>query len=237
MGNGVDQTSVKGIWKNPKQAWAGIDDILPTGGRFGYEEAHTMNANEAKLLGFMKHARKELRTLEAEVPKNLSPKEQKEAARAVALLKAEEARMKQIKGDFGGVVMHRSRPQMLAAAKGAAAKKPAGRVYVDEAMYGEGIAGDMRSEGHKEKRWNKHAADKDMDAYYRQLAAKPEAQVRAWGATLAAGNGNPTVEGSNANFDAYLDELDKQALAKHVAHNRRLEHDAYYKHHPEEVEH
>ena len=46
-----------------------------------------------------------------------------EAARAVALLKAEEARMKQIKGDFGGVVMHRSRPQMLAAAKGAAAKK------------------------------------------------------------------------------------------------------------------
>mmetsp|Transcript_7955 Transcript_7955/g.19338 ORF Transcript_7955/g.19338 Transcript_7955/m.19338 type:complete len:310 (+) Transcript_7955:27-956(+) len=251
MQNAVDKTTVKGIWHAPNQAWAGIDDILPTGGRFGYEEAHGMNANEAKLRGFMKHARKELRSLEAHVPKNLPQGERKAAAKAMALIKGDEAALGKITKEFPmhGTRATRARPQMLAAQAAKAAKAQqavapkvaapaAGRVYVDEAMYGEGIVGDIKSEGHKARAWSKKAADANMDAYYHSLAVRPNLkQAAQWGASLSSSNSNPKVEGSNANFANYFKTLDAEAVQKTRAHNKRLERDGYFKNHPEEVPH
>ncbi len=87
-GSGVDETSVHNIWHNTKQvlltaspsvleketltrclqAWAGIDNILPTGGRYGYEDNHYMPADGAKLMDFMHHAKKEIARMEKKLP-------------------------------------------------------------------------------------------------------------------------------------------------------------------------
>ncbi|MGB1602940.1 MAG: hypothetical protein ACPIOQ_59970, partial [Promethearchaeia archaeon] len=74
----VDATSVHNIWHSKKQAWAGIDRILPTGGRFGYEEYHNVNGNQAKLLNYVKHARHELKTIEAHLPVDRGARGQEE---------------------------------------------------------------------------------------------------------------------------------------------------------------
>ncbi len=45
-----------------------------------------------------------------------------------------------------------------------------GRVYEDDALYGEGILGDIKSQGHKKARWSADSAKKDMKKYFSKLA-------------------------------------------------------------------
>lgn len=45
------------------------------------------------------------------------------------------------------------------------------RVYVDDALYGEGIAGDIRSLGHHEAHWDARGARNDMKLYFSKLSA------------------------------------------------------------------
>ncbi len=46
----------------------------------------------------------------------------------------------------------------------------AGRVYQDDALYGEGILGDIKSQGHKASSWSAHSAKSDMKKYFSKLA-------------------------------------------------------------------
>ena len=62
------KTSVHNIWLSPDQAWNGIDDILPTGSSYAYQNNHLTNANQGKLLDYMKMVRSNLRKLGEKLP-------------------------------------------------------------------------------------------------------------------------------------------------------------------------
>ena len=70
VGDGhLDRASVKSIWSSPNKAWKGIDSILPTGGRYGYEEDHLHTADQAKMLHFLEGAKKQVAKMRAAMPK------------------------------------------------------------------------------------------------------------------------------------------------------------------------
>jgi len=142
-GGAVDKTSVHNIWHSKKQAWAGIDQILPTGGQYGYESNHYMPANAAKMLDFIKHTKHEVARIEARLPPKVPKGEAKEEAEVKDVLDGDMKEVATIKDNLMGEKPHRaaaSRPTMLAT------RKSAGRVYVDDALYGEGIVGDVKSQ-------------------------------------------------------------------------------------------
>ena len=175
-GQRVDSMSAHNIWHTKKEAWAGIDKILPTGGRFGYEEYHNVNGNMAKLMNYMKHARNELKTIEAHLPQNDKSKfKRKEEKKLKMTLDSERNGLYQIKRQLNNErnAYDKSTPQMLAQQPKAAqqpktvqqpkatqqptaAQQPKAatvplkaaqkRVFVDDALYGEGIQGDIRSQ-------------------------------------------------------------------------------------------
>eukprot|EP00291_Cryptomonas_curvata_P019548 CAMPEP_0172169694 /NCGR_PEP_ID=MMETSP1050-20130122/10847_1 /TAXON_ID=233186 /ORGANISM="Cryptomonas curvata, Strain CCAP979/52" /LENGTH=188 /DNA_ID=CAMNT_0012840779 /DNA_START=1 /DNA_END=563 /DNA_ORIENTATION=+ len=64
----VGPTTVKNIWRSKDEAWKGIDDILPTGGGFHYQINHVLNANEAKLVDFVKMARTQIAATISKLP-------------------------------------------------------------------------------------------------------------------------------------------------------------------------
>ena len=193
----VDATSVHNIWHSKKQAWAGIDRILPTGGRFGYEEYHNVNGNMAKLQNYMRHARNEIKTIEAHLPQADRGFKRKEEQKVKLTLDGERNGLTEIKHELNGEtsVYDRSTPQMLVQVKPRAARK---RVYADDALYGEGIVGDIKSQvraftahvetilsycaawateglcyqGHHERKWSRKGAAADMNAYYAKLNKK-----------------------------------------------------------------
>ncbi len=159
-GQRVDSISAHNIWHTKKEAWAGIDKILPTGGRFGYEEYHNVNGNMAKLMNYMKHARNELKTIEAHLPQDDKSKfKRKEEKKIKMTLDSERNGLYQIKRQLNNErnAYDKSTPQMLAQQPKAAQqpktvaatvplKSAQKRVFVDDALYGEGIQGDIRSQ-------------------------------------------------------------------------------------------
>ena len=168
----VDSTSVHGIWHSKKQAWAGIDRILPTGGRFGYEEYHNINGNMAKLANYMKHARNEMKTIEAHLPQHQKGFKGKEERKVKLTLDGERNGLFEVEHELEGehAVYDKSAPQMLA--QQTSPKKAKKRVFVDNALYGEGIVGDIRSQGHHSRKWSRKGAEDDMDKYYDNLNKK-----------------------------------------------------------------
>jgi len=224
----VDATSVHNIWHSKKQAWAGIDRILPTGGRFGYEEYHNVNGNMAKLQNYMRHARNEIKTIEAHLPQADRGFKRKEEQKVKLTLDGERNGLTEIKHELNGEtsVYDRSTPQMLAQVKPRAARK---RVYADDALYGEGIVGDIKSQGHHERKWSRKGAAADMNAYYAKLnkkvwthpAKSPTAQLH-W--KKRAGD----------EMDEYLDSLTARSAQKKQMHDKLLKQEGYYHTHPEE---
>lgn len=167
-----------GIWHSKKQAWAGIDRILPTGGRFGFEEYHNINGNMAKLENYLKHARNELRTIEAHLPQTDKGVKGKDEKKIKLTLDGERNGLFEIQHELNGehAVYDKSTPQMLAQQPKATQSKTASashtRVYMDNALYGEGIQGDIKSQGHHARKWSRRGADADMAKYYASLATK-----------------------------------------------------------------
>jgi len=219
---------VHNIWHSKKQAWAGIDRILPTGGRFGYEEYHNVNGNMAKLQNYMRHARNEIKTIEAHLPQADRGFKRKEEQKVKLTLDGERNGLTEIKHELNGEtsVYDRSTPQMLAQVKPRAARK---RVYADDALYGEGIVGDIKSQGHHERKWSRKGAAADMNAYYAKLnkkvwthpAKSPTAQLH-W--KKRAGD----------EMDEYLDSLTARSAQKKQMHDKLLKQEGYYHTHPEE---
>mmetsp|Transcript_22113 Transcript_22113/g.44497 ORF Transcript_22113/g.44497 Transcript_22113/m.44497 type:complete len:331 (-) Transcript_22113:100-1092(-) len=231
-GGAVDGTSVHNIWHNKKQAWAGIDDILPTGGRYGYESNHWMPADGAKLLGFVHHAKKEIANMEAKLPANVPKDEAKEEGEVMGVLDKDLTGLANIKGELyqpKHSAAQKARSQMLAEAQR--------RVYVDDALYGEGIVGDIKSQGHKSHMWSRKAAESDMDAYYDHLNAQIRADnsVRHRVQSLSHA-GKPPV-GSNEDLDNYFNNLDEAAATKHAEHKHILDQEGYFHTHPQEHKH
>ena len=180
----VDATSVHGIWHSKKQAWAGIDRILPTGGRFGFEEYHNINGNMAKLENYMKHARNELKTIEAHLPQTDKGAKGKDEQKIKLTLDGERNGLFEIKKELNGehAVYDKSTPQMLAQQPKALKSKAAShkRVYMDNALYGEGIQGDIKSQGHHARKWSRKGANADMNKYYASLAKKVHMVKSSW---------------------------------------------------------
>ena len=179
----MDPTSVKGIWHSKKQAWAGIDRILPTGGRFGYEEYHNINGNQAKLANYMKHAENEIKTIEAHLPEHDKGFQGKEERKIKLTLDGERNGLDEVEQELGDehVARDKSAPQMLAQLAQPPAHpraRQAGRVYADNVLYGEGIQGDIRSQGHHSRKWSRKGAEKDMDKYFDSLQAQVEPTKR-----------------------------------------------------------
>lgn len=217
----VDSTSVHGIWHSKKQAWAGIDRILPTGGRFGYEEYHNVNGNMAKLQNYMKHARNELKTIEAHLPQNGQGFKGKEERKIKLTLDGERNGLFEIKHELAGErsVYDKSTPQMLAQQKQAPKR---GRVFVDDALYGEGIQGDIRSEGHHARKWSRKGAVSDMDKYYAHLQSKVHMVKKGW------------AKRSGDEMDEYMHDLQERSAQKQLEHSKLLKREGYYHTHPEE---
>ena len=91
MGQGkLDKASVKSIWHSPTSAWKGIDDILPTGGRYGFEVDHQHTHAQAGMLHFLKQADLEIKSLEKALPQDTSADTQKELSQARAVLDGED---------------------------------------------------------------------------------------------------------------------------------------------------
>ena len=129
-----------------------------------------MNGNMAKLMNYMKHARNELKTIEAHLPQNDKSKfKRKEEKKIKMTLDSERNGLYQIKRQLNNErnAYDKSTPQMLAQQPKAAqqpktVKQPTAaqqpkaatvplkaaqkRVFVDDALYGEGIQGDIRSQ-------------------------------------------------------------------------------------------
>ena len=135
-----------------------------------------MNGNMAKLMNYMKHARNELKTIEAHLPQNDKSKfKRKEEKKIKMTLDSERNGLYQIKRQLNNErnAYDKSTPQMLAQQPQAAqqpktvkqpkatqqptaAQQPKAatvplkaaqkRVFVDDALYGEGIQGDIRSQ-------------------------------------------------------------------------------------------
>lgn len=203
-----------GIWHSKKQAWAGIDRILPTGGRFGYEEYHNINGNMAKLANYMKHARNEMKTIEAHLPQHQKGFKGKEERKVKLTLDGERNGLYEVERELQGEhsVYDKSAPQMLA--QQTSPKKGKKRVFVDNALYGEGIVGDIRSQGHHSRKWSRKGAEADMDKYYdnlnKNVHSVTKQPVHVW--KKRAGD----------EMDEYLHDL--QVLANHfyiMSHHTR----------------
>ena len=214
----VDATSVHNIWHSKKQAWAGIDRILPTGGRFGYEEYHNENGNQAKLLNYVKHARHELKTIEAHLPVDRGARGQEENTIA-RTLDAERNGLLEVKREIESekTVIDKARPQILAQRR----PKPSARVYADNALFGEGIVGDIQSQGHHARKWSRKGAEKNMNAYFDRLNLKLH-KPKAHGWHKRAGD----------EMDEYMHELDARDHSKAVFHDALLKQEGYYHTHP-----
>jgi len=149
-----------------------------------YEEYHNINGNVAKLENYMKHARNELKTIEAHLPQNGKGFKGKEEHKIKLTLDGERNGLTSIKHELEGehVVYDKSTPQMLAQqqVQRDVVPKHTKRVYVDEALYGEGIQGDMRSQGHHARKWSRKGAESDMDKYYAHLQSKVHAVKQPW---------------------------------------------------------
>ena len=68
-GSRVDDITAKGIWKGKDEAWAGIDDVLPTDTRYEYQTMHSGHGQEAKMEAFLDHAHHQLKLLQDALPK------------------------------------------------------------------------------------------------------------------------------------------------------------------------
>ena len=64
----VDDETVKGLWKNKDEAWAGIDKVFPTDTRYEYETLHSGHGQEAKMQAFLDHAHNQLKLLNDDLP-------------------------------------------------------------------------------------------------------------------------------------------------------------------------
>lgn len=177
----VDPTSVHGIWHSKKQAWAGIDRILPTGGRFGYEEYHNVNGNMAKLANYMKHARNELKTIEAHLPEKDKGFKGKEERKIKLTLDGERNGLDEVERDLSSEkhAYDKSAPQMLAQVTKPRARQGK-RVFADNALYGEGIVGDIKSQGHHSRTWSRKGAAADMDKYFDSLKSQVDSKHMAY---------------------------------------------------------
>jgi hypothetical protein len=223
----VDGTSVHNIWHSKKEAWSGIDRILPTGGRFGYEEYHNINGNEAKLLNFIKHAKNEIKTIENHLPSRGHERDWGKAQEQTKLtLDGELNGLYEIKreteGETSVVDRDKSSPQMLAQQKPLQRAKRVKRVFADNALYGEGILGDIRSDGHHLRKWSAKGAESDMDKYFKSLNKKIHTKEQGW--THRQGD----------EFDEYMGDLAARNAAKAREHGNILKQEHYYSTHPAE---
>jgi len=229
----VDPTSVHGIWHSKKQAWAGIDRILPTGGRFGYEEYHNVNGNMAKLANYMKHARNELKTIEAHLPEKDKGFKGKEERKIKLTLDGERNGLDEVERDLSSEkhAYDKSAPQMLAQVTKPRARQGK-RVFADNALYGEGIVGDIKSQGHHSRTWSRKGAAADMDKYFDSLKsqvdskhmayARPKKGVHVWKKRVGD------------EMDEYLDDLQARSADKKEQHQALLKREGYFHTHPEE---
>ena len=234
----MDPTSVKGIWHSKKQAWAGIDRILPTGGRFGYEEYHNINGNQAKLANYMKHAENEIKTIEAHLPEHDKGFQGKEERKIKLTLDGERNGLDEVEQELGDehVARDKSAPQMLAQLAQPPAHpraRQAGRVYADNVLYGEGIQGDIRSQGHHSRKWSRKGAEQDMDKYFNSLQGQVDPAKRM---ALEQKKGvHVWKKRAGDEMDEYLGNLQARSSEKEQQHQALLKREGYYHTHPEEA--
>uniref|UniRef100_A0A7S0EXR4 Uncharacterized protein n=1 Tax=Hanusia phi TaxID=3032 RepID=A0A7S0EXR4_9CRYP len=221
----LDDQSVKNIWRKPGEAWKGIDDILPTNGRYAYEENHDMNANAAKLLNYLQHARKQIHKVQEKFPKNLpSGKLGNEVEKMKVTMEAQDNGFYSIEQQL----LHEKRMRAKAPSSmlaQASAPKATRRVFEDEAMYGEGIVGDIRSQGHKERSWSRKQASKDMNKYFDKLNKQ----------ILSKSGYKWSTKNQAGDMDRYFQYLNKRDNKLESQHKKILKQDGYYHIHPEEA--
>mmetsp|Transcript_42982 Transcript_42982/g.67401 ORF Transcript_42982/g.67401 Transcript_42982/m.67401 type:complete len:309 (+) Transcript_42982:2-928(+) len=222
----VDKISAHNIWKNPKQAWSGIDRILPTGGQYGYQSTHYVNSNQAQLVNWMDHAKRQVKRIEAQIPKKVSKDDTKEVQQLRAILEKQKAQLASVEDTLKheDKAMDKSPTQILSQK----AKVHRARVYDDNAMWGEGIQGDIRSQGHHE-RWTAKGAESDMDKYYARLQGKNLKELATHHQVLKF---EPQHYGSNNWMDRQFEKLDARDLMKQQQHAKILKQDGYYAQHP-----
>jgi len=94
--NGVDDQTAKGIWHSKNQAWAGIDEVLPTDTPYEYQTIHSGGGEEVKMRAFLEHANTQLRTLAKSLPKSAAGEDGKRLSTLKKLLSAGEKALKGI---------------------------------------------------------------------------------------------------------------------------------------------
>lgn len=210
------------------QAWAGIDRILPTGGQYGYQSTHYANANQAQLVNWMDHAKRQVKRIEAAIPKEDGKQASKEVAQLKAILDKQRSQIASVEKHLKeeDLAMDKSSVQMLT--QKSSAPKKAARVYDDNAMWGEGIQGDMKAQGHH-ARWSAKGAAKDMNKYYAKLQGQNVQELAAHHQSLRM---EPDQYGSNNWMDRQFEKLDANDLMKKQNHAKILAQEHYFEHHP-----
>jgi len=225
VGDGhLDRASVKSIWSSPNKAWKGIDSILPTGGRYGYEEDHSHTADQAKMLHFLEGAKKQVARMRAAMPKGAPTKEAREAE---AVLDGEEKAISSAEIQVSGV--HSAADAQKGGAQMLAQQKSQGRVFIDNALYGEGIEGDIESRGHHTARWNAHGAAADMKSYFNKLRMATD------GREAADRSRHPGVKpwgGNDKGMHGYWKKLAHRIESQDETHKDILAKDGYFHDHP-----
>ncbi|EKX31386.1 hypothetical protein GUITHDRAFT_166892 [Guillardia theta CCMP2712] len=225
MSQHLDDQTVKNIWQQPGEAWKGIDDILPTTGKYAYQENHDLNANEAKLLNYLQHARKRIHQIEKRLPEKLpSGKLGKEVEKMKVTMEAQDNGLYSIEQQLRHekVIKAKAPSSMLSQT---ATPKASRRVFVDEAMYGEGIQGDIRSQGHKERSWSRKQAANDMNKYFNKLNKQILSKSGyKWSTTQKPGE-----------MDRYFKFLNKRDNKIESQHKNILRREGYFQTHPDEA--
>eukprot|EP00285_Hemiselmis_virescens_P011613 CAMPEP_0173391618 /NCGR_PEP_ID=MMETSP1356-20130122/18489_1 /TAXON_ID=77927 ORGANISM="Hemiselmis virescens, Strain PCC157" /NCGR_SAMPLE_ID=MMETSP1356 /ASSEMBLY_ACC=CAM_ASM_000847 /LENGTH=370 /DNA_ID=CAMNT_0014349277 /DNA_START=8 /DNA_END=1120 /DNA_ORIENTATION=- len=237
----MDAATTRNIWSGKQgEAWKGIDDILPTGGRYAYEEDHQHNAKDAKMLLFLKAAEGKVAAMEKAVPtKGVSKNDAKLVKKTMAVLEHDARALKAFemrvryppKASHHASNSDEAAPQMLSQATLAAAhgsKHQEGRVFEDDALYGEGIQGDIKSQGHHEAAWNAASSQKDMNRYFSSLSAADTAHL----AEAHARSGVLPWGGNDKGLHGYWASLAQRGAAQEGMHQDILRRDGYYEQHP-----
>jgi len=115
--NGVDARTAKGIWHSKDEAWAGIDEVLPTDTPYAYQMQHSGDGEEAKMEAFLEHAKVQLRSLEKSLPKTAEGKDAAKLSTLKKVLAAGDTAMKNIEAQtayqFSSRTEEAARPQQL----------------------------------------------------------------------------------------------------------------------------
>ena len=100
--NDVDSATAKGIWHSKNQAWAGIDEVLPTDTPYAYQNLHSGGGDEIKMRAFIEHANTQLRNLAKSLPKSAAGEDGKRLSTLKKLLAAGETAVQGIEVQTAG---------------------------------------------------------------------------------------------------------------------------------------